>query len=558
MATDIQFDSQRSAELYTFAHQDIPSLVAHWAEKTPDKPFMIWEPKPGQNREEQQEENGQAQPNSQNKAQTWTYQRFWEEVNWVANELIEKGLKKGDKLLIHCENCPEMVLAWYASAIIGSVAVTTNTRCVGDELRYFAEHSEAKLCITQPKFIHAMQTYATTVDAFFVTGTNSDEPVTAEQQHDCASFDSLMTQQAMAPARTPEPMLPVGIQYTSGTTSRPKAVVHTHANALWAGRSGSQNLLMNSDDVYLTFLPFFHVNAQSWCFWSSLWAGSTVVFQPKFSASRFWELSMQYKCTRASMLPFCFKAIGPQEVPQHHYKTWSTGIIIKGVEDWFKVRCFATWGMTETVTHATRSDVLQDSPDMNIGVPAPGYEFAIINEQTGEYCAPDENGDLYVRGTRGIQLFYEYFKNPEAMEKSFTQDGWFKTGDRARLGSDGHFYFADRDKDVIKVGGENVSARQVEECINQLQMCFDEVAVVAQKDDMLDEVPVAFVIKSPWTDKTEEELLEMIEAHTKENLADFKRPRAVYFMDDFPRATLEKVAKNKLREIADERAKANK
>lgn len=531
-------NDRNSSEFYTFTGKDVPWLARLWATQTPDKVFLVWEPKEGETR-------------------SWTYQQFWIEINQVACGLIARGVKKGDKLLVHSENCPEMMIAWYASALVGSVAVTTNTRCIGDELTYFAEHSGAVGCITQPKFIQALAENAKSLPWFVVTTDNSGEAPAAEEKTFAGKytpFADLYQHGSEAPARTPEPMLPVGIQYTSGTTSRPKAVVHTHANALWGGRTGSQNLLMDSNDVYLCFLPCFHVNAQSWTFWSTMWVGGTVVLQPKFSASKFWEISLKYKCTRASIIPFVFKAIGAQPVPEHFYKTWSTGVKMHAVENYWKVKTFATWGMTETVSHATRSDILQDSPEMNIGMPTPGYEFAIMNPETGEYCKVGENGDLYVKGTRGIQLFFEYYKNPEAMEKSFTKDGWFKTGDMARVGEDGYMYFADRDKDVLKVGAENVSARQVEECIGEIlgMGVLEEHVVVAQKHEMLDEVPVVFAIKSPWTQLTEEQIREKIMQGCKAKLADFKCPRAVYFETELPRVTLEKVAKNKLREMADQ------
>ena len=168
--------------------------------------------------------------------------------------------------------------------------------------------------------------------------------------------------------------------------------------------------------------------------------------------------------------------------------------------------------------------------------------------------------DLYVKGTRGVQLFLEYYKNPEAMEKSFSKDGWFKTGDMARTEEDGYFYFADRDSDILKVGGENVSARQVEEFIGELlgQGVLEETAVVAQKHDMLDEVVVVFAIKSPWTELSEDEIRDKIMTACETGLADFKRPRSIYFVDEIPRATLEKVAKNKLRELADQYADEGK
>ena len=146
------------------------------------------------------------------------------------------------------------------------------------------------------------------------------------------------------------------------------------------------------------------------------------------------------------------------------------------------------------------------------------------------------------------------------MKKSFTADGWFQTGDMARLEADGYMYFADRDKDVLKVGAENVSARQVEEFVGALlgMGVLDEHAIVAQKHDMLDEVPVLFAIKSPWTQLSEDEIRAKIMDGCKDGLADFKRPRAVYFLEEMPRATLEKVAKNVLREMADAYAEEEK
>jgi len=536
MATP-SLDARAAAERYAFAGKDVPWLVRLWSQQTPDKVFLVWEPREGAGRQ-------------------WTYAQFWQEINQVACGLIARGVVKGDKVLIHAENCPEMMIAWYACAIVGSVAVTTNTRCIGEELQYFAEHSQAVGCITQPRFVAELAANASNLDWFVVTDDNSGEPAPAEQlDHGHPTWNSLYSDGDEAPTRAAEPMLPVGIQYTSGTTARPKAVVHTHANALWGGRSGSQNLLMTSDDTYLVFLPCFHVNAQSWSFWSTMWVGGTVVLQPKFSAGRFWDVSLRHHCTRASMIPFCIKAIATQPVPEHSYKTWGTGVKLHTIEAHWKVTTFPTWGMTETVTHATRGDILQDSPELNIGVPAPGYEFSIIDPDTGEACPVGVNGDLWVRGTRGVQMFLEYYRNPEAMASSFADDGWFRSGDMARLGEDGYFYFGDRDKDILKVGGENVSASQVEGFVLGLldRGVLDAQAVVAQKHEMLGEIPVLFAVRGPGCALGEDEIRGAI-LEGCAGLADFKRPRAVYFLDELPRATLDKVAKNKLREMADELA----
>jgi crotonobetaine/carnitine-CoA ligase len=170
-----------------------------------------------------------------------------------------------------------------------------------------------------------------------------------------------------------------------------------------------------------------------------------------------------------------------------------------------------------------------------------------VNNETGEICAPGEIGELWVRGRRGIQLFLEYLDNDEANAKAFTADGWFKTGDLVTLSEDGFFYFKDRDKDALKVGGENVSAKEVEDVCRMVPGIAD-VAVVGQKHDFLGQVAVAFVIPVPTAPA---DLGARIQEACATRLAGFKCPKAVYLVDEFPRATLEKVAKNKLRELAD-------
>ena len=155
-----------------------------------------------------------------------------------------------------------------------------------------------------------------------------------------------------------------------------------------------------------------------------------------------------------------------------------------------------------------------------------------------------------MRGTRGIQLFLEYFDNDEANAKSFTEDGWFKTGDNVTMSADGYLYFRDRDKDALKVGGENVSAREVEDVCRQVPGIAD-IAVVGQKHDFLDQVAGglrrARRRARPTTCPSRSSTTAPRSSPTS------RCPRAVYLVDEFPTATLDKVAKNKLREMADAR-----
>jgi crotonobetaine/carnitine-CoA ligase len=522
---------QSEIDAFQFAGQDIPWLVRHWAEATPDNPFFVWEPRSGQDR-------------------TWTYAEFHADVERVAAGLHARGVAKGDKVLIHADNCPEDVLAWYACARLGAVGVTTNTRSVANEINYFATHTGCVGVITQPQYAQLVHAAVPDLGWFIVTDDDSGVAATADPaDRESSPWSSLLDESLpAAPERTPEPMLPAGILFTSGTTSRPKAVVHTHANALWASRSGPTNIDMVTGDSYLIYLPFFHVNAQSWSIWTTLGVGGKVVMQPKFSSSKFWEVIAKHSITHISLIPFVFKAVADQPVPDHTVKVGVFGLIMPELDAWLGMRVVAAYGMTETVIHAVHGNQFEHYPRMSMGKPTPGYEIAIVDPETGELCGEGQIGELWMRGTRGIQLFLEYFDNDEANAKAFTEDGWLRTGDLMHLGPDGNLVYDERDKDALKVGGENVSTREVEDVCRTVPG-IDEIAVVGKNHEMLDVVAVAFIVKAAGA-ADDDTMSAAIIAACKENLADFKVPRAVYFIDELPKATLDKVAKNELRDMA--------
>jgi len=442
--------SERDVIDFQFTGQDIPWLLDHWATEKPDHPFLIWEPKSGDSR-------------------TWTYAQFVADVRRLAAGLHERGISKGDKVLIHSENSPEMVLSWYACATIGAVGVTTNTKSVGPEITYLAEHARCVAAITQPQFATLVRDNAAGLKWIAVTADDSGEPPAEPLPAGFETFDSLLGAEDGYPGRPVEPMLPVGIMYTSGTTSRPKAVVHTHANAIWASRVGPNNIDLTGDDIYLIYLPFFHVNAQSWTTWSTLGVGGTVVLMPKWSVSRFWEVAVRRKVTHISLLPFVFTALMAPDKPANSLRVGVFGLVVPELEAAFGFRVLAAYGMTETVTHCIHTEVKgEHNPARSMGKATPGYQFLVVNPETGALCDDGSIGELWVRGVRGQQLFLEYFDNDEANAKAFTDDGWFKTGDMVRVAEGGNFVYSERDKDVLKVGGENVSAREVEDICRQV------------------------------------------------------------------------------------------
>ena len=514
---------------HPFSGMDVAWLVEQRAQSRRDHPFLVWEPFVGA-------------------AEVITYGQFHARVGRIAGGLAHRGVQAGDRVLIHLENCPETLLAWYACAWIGAVAVTTNARASDDELAYYADHCGAVAAITQPRFAARVAASCRALRWLAVTSTDSGE-APGELPDAASRFEAL---DAEPPSRrAPEPLAPCSVQYTSGTTSRPKAVLWTHANALWGARVNAAHEDLRADDVHLVYLPLFHTNAQAYSVLASLWVGATCVIQPRFSASRFWPVSLRRRCTWTSLIPFCVKALMAQEVPPaHHYRWWGSAVSAPPADAHFGVRTLGWWGMTETITHGIVGSLHLPNVSLSIGRPATEYEIAIVEDDTlpvrdARAVEPGGTGHLLIRGVRGLSLFQEYLGNARATADSFDPDGWFRTGDRVNLLADGSIQFGDRDKDMLKVGGENVAASEIERVILAVPGVH-ECAVVAKKHPMLDEVPIAFVLPGAGAPAG---LDDRVVAACAAQLADFKRPAEVRLVDRLPRSTLEKIAKAELRRL---------
>jgi len=512
----------------TFAGQDIRTLISVQASLRPQHPFVVWRPFSG--------------PRSQ-----WTYAEFHQRIQRFAAGLHARGVRAGDRVLVHLDNCPEAIFSWIGCAWMGAIAVTTNARASEDELAYFADDAQVVAGITQPRFAASVARACPRLKWLAVTTTDNGEDAGANRPDAASSFDAIDADPSHLPDRPFDPMAPFSVQYTSGTTSRPKGVLWTHANALWGARVNAAHEALGARDVHLVTLPLFHTNAQAYSVLATLWAGATVVVQPRFSASRFWPVSIEEGCTWASMIPFCVRALLAQPLPERHaYRQWGGGLCAPPTDAHFGIPTVGWWGMTETITHGTVGLIGLPNEPLSIGRPAP--EYGIHIEIDGRPCEPGETGDLLVRGVRGLSLFAEYLNNPKATDEAFDERGLFITGDRVRIGETGALFFADRNKDMLKVGGENVAASEIERVLMTVPG-LAEVAVVAQRHPMLDEIPVAFVrldaLAPQRTDPAQVE--RAMREQCASQLAEFKRPRAYHFVEDFPRSTLEKIAKAELR-----------
>lgn len=515
---------------HPFTGMDVWTLLENHASTQPDSPFLIWQPFDAE-------------------AVSWTFAQFHAHAREIAAGLRGQGVAAGDRVIIHLENCPEFVLAWFACAALHAIAVTTNTRSAAEEFAFFVDNAGASAAITQPRY-RAMVEDALGGSMVAVIDADPQDPTPYTPNAPSPDgggprlrFDELRRPAAALELPPADPAAPLNIQYTSGTTSRPKGVLWSHANGLWGARINAVHEGLRRDDCHLTYMPLFHTNAMAYSVLASLWVGARLVLVPKWSSSRFWDISLRHGCTWLSLIPLSVRAIMAGEPPAGHRYRCFGGPDTPLRHQKVVAEYITWWGMTETITHGFFGDGQPSAFDGNIGRTAPEYEIE-VRDPDGRPTRPGGAGEIFIRGVRGLSMFAGYWRNPDADASAFDADGWFATGDLVRWNEDGTFTFADRLKDMLKVGGENVAASEVERVIYSVPG-IQEVAVVGREDDKLDEVPVAFIV----VDDTDGNIAARVTARCAEQLADFKVPRAVHIVRALPRSTINKINKVELKTL---------
>jgi crotonobetaine/carnitine-CoA ligase len=509
--------------LHVFSGRDVPWLLDQQETLRRDEDFLVWEPFEGEGR-------------------AWTFGEFSAETRACASGLFRRGVRAGDFVNLHLDNCPEFLIAWFACARIGAIAVTTNTGCSREEYDYFLSHSGASVVLTQPRHLPMVLGVAEGPRWIACCATDSGAPATVEIPTGVMPFEDLCADAQALPPIDPDPSRPNHVQYTSGTTSRPKGVLWTHGNALWAAKVTTSHAQLVETDSVPVFFPLFHANALAYTVLPTLWSGGTVVLMPKFSSSRFWEITARHRCTWANMVNFTIRALqGLPDPSRHHFRFWALLSQIPSVYERWRIPSISWYGMTETISQNIHSVIGFEIPNGAIGHPAHEYEVAVRGE-SGRDVESGEIGRLWIRGIPGLSLFLEYLNNDEATDAAFDEMGWFNTGDEVRLDPGGHIYFISRAKDMLRVGEENVAALEIESVINRVPGVM-ECAVIGKPDEMLEEVPIAFVVALEPSAELEARIL----AHCSDALARFKHPREIRFIPEMPKGLLDKTLKRELR-----------
>jgi crotonobetaine/carnitine-CoA ligase len=507
----------------------------------------------------------------------YTYRELDELINKYSNIILSRGIKKGDKVTVHLVNSPEYLFAWFALAKIGAVMIPTNVLAGAFELEYYLEFSESVAVITEPAYLELFNGLAEKcpkIGHLFLTRTSPRYPdprIVELYRREMPEAVRSRVEHVLIPELlkdAPAELAPVAIHneedlmwlFTSGTTSRPKAVQLTHANAVFSGIFGAQAWKVVPADRHFIVLPLFHVNGQFISVMPTLTAGATLVMAEVFSASKYMEQARRHGATTSSLVAATVKMILNQPATdldgRNDFRMIMYAIAIPE-EKWiefetrFNVPLCDLWGMTETLGATTINPIDGVLKRNCIGMPRMENAAKVVDER-GNEVPPGTVGELVVKGVPGRTLMKGYYNNPQATAETII-DGWLYTGDNAHMDEDGYFHFMDRKKDMIKRSGENVATSEVEYVIS-LHPKVREVAVIGVPDVIRDEAVMACVILIPGETCTEQDIIDWC----AERVAKFKVPSFVKFRDDFPRTSIGKVQKNIIKKEELEAMKAGK
>lgn len=499
----------------------------------------------------------------------YTYAAFDEDVNRIANVFLDLGIEKGDHVALHLHSSPEFLMCLFGLAKIGAVAVPINEQYLADEAEYILENSDAICVVVEPLFYETYQELLARGHYFpkgvVVARAGTESPksnidfssiytplgTVEEGQQGIYDFWMMRCEQSAILRDSCELTSddPVQIIYTSGTTSRPKGVVLTHANMVFSGLYGDWEVSLRGSDRVLTSMPACHSNFQLAALMPVITAGASLIIVEKYSATRFMKQIRHYKatviqCVAMMLRTLLLQPVDPEEknhcVREVLYFIPITDAEKEEFEQRFNMRIMNTYGSTESIGWAITDPPVGARNWPSVGRAGLGYKARICDMEDNE-LPPGEVGEIQIKGERGRSVMLEYYNNPEATENTFSADGWLKTGDQGYQDDNGWFYFVDRKVNMVKRSGENISTTELEEILEQ-HPAIAEAAVIGVPDPIRDQAIKAFVRFAPSESMT----LAEVEQYCKDHMASFKVPTFYEVVEDFPRTCSMKIEKKLL------------
>jgi fatty-acyl-CoA synthase len=484
----------------------------------------------------------------------FTYREFFERCDRWSNALLALGVTPGDRVAYISTNTHAMLESFYAVPQIGAICVPVNYRLTPDDFVYLINHSGARVVCAHADFLEA-------VDGIRDQLPNVTAFVALEgSKAGWFDYETLLTNASTTshPVRVNESDL-ISINYTSGTTSRPKGVMITHRNAYLNVVGTLIHHPMTVSDRYLWTLPMFHANG--WTFvWIVTAVGGTHICLRKLDNVGVFDLARRESISMLCAAPTVLISIANTPADIRHDAPRGVRVItagappaaatiqrVEGDLGWIITQAY---GLTETSPFITICEPRPDHDEMSCSERAEIKACQGVELLTsGELTVVDDNGtevphDGQTLGeivVRGNVVMKGYFNDPEATEHAM-RDGWFHTGDAAVVHPNGYAEIRDRLKDVIISGGENISSIEVEGVMLR-HPAIQEVALVGLPHERWGEAPYAFVVLRAGAHASEEELRQF----ARDNLAHFKAPHGVTFLAELPKTATGKIQKYVLR-----------
>ena len=485
----------------------------------------------------------------------WTYAEFNRLVNRLAHGLAGLGYARGDALGIASGNSAEFLALYYACAKLGVVAVPINLGWRPDEVAYVLDHSRARGLAIETQLVKPLQDaigkvagvaevivmpglaapydqepsdrHWTTTEALAESGGNDAEPECVVEDRDAISY-----------------------LYTSGTTSFPKGVVGTHLAIYLESTSAALDSGWRADDRFAAMMPMFHTAQLNAFCTPAILVGATTYVLRGFDPKQWLDLIETERITQVFGLPMMYRAglddpsFDGRDLTSLRRSVYAMApmpdALIRRCLDRYQCDFALLFGQTEMSPCATLFRPEHQLSHIGaVGTAITGVQVAIMDPD-GHLLPPGELGEIVYRGPSAMQ---GYLDNPAATAEAFAH-GWFHSGDVGRLGEDGVLWFADRSKDVIKTGGENVASIEVEKAVYAAEPGVAEAVVVGLPHDRWTEAITAVVVLRDGATID----AEVVIARVREHLAGFKTPKSVIVVEELPKTSTGKIQKNLVRQ----------
>lgn len=497
----------------------LPSVLATTARRVPQHPALKW---------------GDS---------SLTYADLDATVDRLAGELISRGLRPGDRVVLVAGNTPEFVIGLYGALRAGAIVAPVNPRSARPELEHFLADTEARMLLVDPTVGEGVQALAAAdsgsaqllalgaLDGFDdVLAAADGRPEGAVAHPDLAEDDDAL------------------IIYTSGTTGRPKGAQLTHDNLnLNAQRSAEDIIGIQPDDVIMGCLPLFHVFGLTCGLNAAVRQGATLTLIPRFDPGKALEVIARDTVTIFEGVPTMYGAMlhhpAVSETDTSSLRTCVSGgsslpgETLREFEETFKVSLLEGYGLSETSPVASFNMLDQPTKPGTIGRAIPGCEMKLIGED-GQTVGPGEGvGEIAIRGDNVMK---GYWGKPESTEAAIP-DGWFRTGDIASVDEDGYYTIVDRKKDLIIRGGMNIYPREIEEVLYTHPDVLECAVVSVPHPELGEDVGAAVSLREGASGDLEE-----IKQYVKDRVAAYKYPRTIWVLDELPKGPTGKILKREI------------